>query len=163
MRKALARLPEGRRAAAILLLALIAATVFFIWNNSLQSPEESLRRSGLAERLTRPILMIVPVEAWHSDRMITLITRKLGHFVEYFALGAELLALSKILRPAACLKAGLLYLFAVCIAAADEALQLTSGRGAALSDVALDACGAAAGMLLAMAVCALKRRKEALV
>lgn len=163
MTKALARLPRGRRTAVILLLALIAATVFFIWSNSLQNPEESLRRSSLAERLTRPILMIVPVEAWHSDRMITLITRKLGHFAEYFALGAELLALSKALRPAAYLKAGYLYLFAVCVAAADEALQLTSGRGAALGDVALDAFGAACGMLLARGVCALGRRKEALV
>ncbi len=106
-----------------------------------------MQRSDAAEKMVRPVILSIPVERWHSDSMITFITRKLGHFAEFFALGAGLMGLALILRPALQLRGMYLFLFAVCIAAIDESLQLTSGRGAAVSDVALDAFGALAGLL----------------
>jgi len=144
-------LSRRRRAAALLLLLLVLATIAFIWNNSLQSPDESLRRSDMAEGLTRPVILAIPVEAWHTPAMITYITRKLGHFIEFFALGAELLCLWLLVRPAMPLPARYLLLISVCVAGADEALQSTNGRGPSFWDVGLDAFGAAAGLLFMLA------------
>lgn len=137
---------KRRRAAAFVFLLLIA-TVAFIWGNSLQSPAESMQRSDVAERLVRPIIMVTPIQQWHSDEMITFITRKLGHFIEFFLLGTVLMALSWVLHPAYRLRFVYLLLFAVAIASLDEALQLTNGRGAAVADVLLDTFGALAGLL----------------
>ena len=80
--------------------------------------------------------------------MVTFITRKLGHFTEYFLLGAELMLLAFLLRPAFRLRFIWLLLFAGAIAAMDESLQLTSGRGAAVNDVLLDIFGALAGLIM---------------
>ena len=141
-------LPHKRRRAALILMALIACTIAFIWSNSLQNPDESMRRSDVAEKVIRPIVLALPVKQWHSEDMVTFITRKLGHFTEYFLLGAELMLLALLLRPAFCLRFIWLLLFAGAIAAMDESLQLTSGRGAAVSDVLLDIFGALSGLMM---------------
>lgn len=141
-------LPLKRRRAALILMALIVCTIAFIWSNSLQNPDESMRRSDVAEKVVRPIILAIPVEQWHSEDMVTFITRKLGHFTEYFLLGAELMLLALELRPAFRLRWTWLLLFAGAIAALDESLQLTSGRGAAVSDVLLDIFGALAGLMM---------------
>ena len=137
-----------RRRAALILMALIICTIAFIWSNSLQNPDESMRRSDVAEKVIRPIVLALPVKQWHSEDMVTFITRKLGHFTEYFLLGAELMLLALLLRPAFRLRFIWLLLFAGAIAAMDESLQLTSGRGAAVSDVLLDIFGALAGLMM---------------
>ncbi len=137
-----------RRRAALILMALIICTIAFIWSNSLQNPDESMRRSDVAEKVIRPIVLALPVKQWHSEDMVTFITRKLGHFTEYFLLGAELMLLALLLRPAFRPRFVWLILFAGAIAAMDESLQLTSGRGAAVSDVMLDIFGALAGLMM---------------
>ena len=141
-------LPLKRRRAALILMALIICTIVFIWSNSLQNPDESMRRSDVAEKVIRPIVLALPVKQWHSEDMVTFITRKLGHFTEYFLLGAELMLLALLLRPAFRLRFIWLLLFAGAIAAMDESLQLTSGRGAAVSDVLLDIFGALSGLMM---------------
>ena len=141
-------LPLKRRRAALILMALIVCTIAFIWSNSLQNPDESMRRSDVAEKVIRPIVLALPVKQWHSEDMVTFITRKLGHFTEYFLLGAELMLLALLLRPALRLRWTWLLLFAGAIAALDESLQLTSGRGAAVSDVLLDIFGTMSGLMM---------------
>ena len=141
-------LPFKRRRAALILMALIICTIAFIWSNSLQNPDESMRRSDVAEKVIRPIVLALPVKQWHSEDMVTFITRKLGHFTEYFLLGAELMLLALMIQPAFRLSFIWLLLFAGAIAAMDESLQLTSGRGAAVSDVLLDVFGALAGLMM---------------
>ena len=141
-------LPLKRRRAALILMALIICTIAFIWSNSLQNPDESMRRSDVAEKVIRPIVLALPVKQWHSEDMVTFITRKLGHFTEYFLLGAELMLLALMIQPAFRLRLIWLLLFAGAIAAMDESLQLTSGRGAAVSDVLLDVFGALAGLMM---------------
>ena len=157
-------LPLKRRRAALILMALSICTIAFIWSNSLQNPDESIRRSDVAEKVIRPIVLALPVKQWHSEDMVTFITRKLGHFTEYFLLGVELMLLALLLRPALRLRFIWLLLFAGAIAAMDETLQLTSGRGAAVSDVLLDAFGALAGLMmtaLAAGLFAKGKRKRA--
>ena len=145
-------LSRRRRVTALVLMTVILGTVVFIWGNSLQSPEDSMRRSDTAEKITRPLILAVPVYSWHSDEMVTFITRKLGHFAEYFLLGAELMVLVFVLRPVYRIRGHRMFLLTVVIASADEALQLTSGRGAAVKDVLLDSCGALSGLVLLWAV-----------
>ena len=130
------------------MMALIICTIAFIWSNSLQNPDESMRRSDVAEKVIRPIVLALPVKQWHSEDMVTFITRKLGHFTEYFLLGAELMLLALLLRPAFRPRFIWLLLFAGAIAAMDESLQLTSGRGAAVSDVLLDIFGSLSGLMM---------------
>ncbi len=164
MPERLRALPLERRRAALFVVVLIICTIAFSWSNSLQNPEDSMKRSDIAEDVVRPLILALPVEQWHSEDMVTYITRKLGHFAEYFLLGAELMILALLLRPACRLRWVWLLLFAAVIAAIDESLQLTSGRGAAVSDVLLDACGALGGLLtaaLASGLYAKGKRKRA--
>lgn len=130
------------------MLILIVLTIDFIWGNSLQNPQESMERSGAAEKVVRPVLMAIPIDSWHTPGMITFITRKLGHFSEFFLLGIELMALKILLRPVLKIKFWPLFLLALLIAAADEGIQLTNGRGAMVQDVIIDSLGALTGLSL---------------
>lgn len=139
-------LPVKRRLTALLFLILIILTIAFIWSNSLQNPYQSMQRSSIAEKAVKPVIMVIPIDSWHSPDMITFITRKLGHFSEFFILGIELMVLKLLLRPVITINLWLLVLLAVIIAAADECIQLTNGRGAMLQDVILDSSGALLGL-----------------
>ena len=129
-------------------MVLIAITLAFIWSNSLQNPQDSMQRSNTVEKILKPVIMAIPVKSWHSQDMITFITRKLGHFSEFFILGIELMVLKILLGSVYKFKFWHLFLFAVLVAAADECIQLTNGRGAMIQDVMLDSFGALMGLSL---------------
>lgn len=80
--------------------------------------------------------------------------RKAAHFFEFFLLSILFyLVLSGSKFPGS--KA---FLFSAAAAFLDEGLQILSNRNNSLRDVALDSCGAAAGILLVTAVLFLIRR-----
>ena len=149
-------LPAKRRLPAVLFMVLIILTIAFIWSNSLQSSQESLKRSDLVAELIEPVILAIPVTKWHTPQMISFITRKLGHFSEYFLLGMELMVFKFLLKPAVKFKFWQLLVFAVLVAAADESIQLTSGRGAMLQDVLLDGFGALMGLGLITVIYSLR-------
>lgn len=146
MRDALRALPAMRRGWALFFAWMSVLCMLFIWSNSLDSREQSLAKSSLAESLVRPVLLALPVPQWHTDEAITHITRKLAHFGEFFLLGALLMALVWSMRPA--MRVAWPWLLAIClaVAAADELLQSLSDRAPMLQDVLLDVAGAAAGL-----------------
>ena len=76
--------------------------------------------------------------------------RKVGHVLAYATLGAlGFRAVGD--RSRALRSAGIAWAFAVLVAGADESLQsLTPARTGCVSDVALDAAGAALGVLVAL-------------
>ena len=119
MPERLRSLSGPRRALSALLAALVVLTVAFIWSNSLKGPEASLRQSAVAERLVKPLILAIPMPSLHTPEMISLLTRKLGHFAEFFLLGVLLMALAIALRPALALPAWGLLLFAVAVALAE--------------------------------------------
>ena len=129
-------------------MVLIILSIAFIWGNSLQNPQDSMERSGAAEKVVKPVLLAIPIDSWHTPGMITFITRKLGHFSEFFLLGIELMALKILLHPVLRIKFWHLFLLMLLIAAADESIQLTNGRGAMVQDVMLDSLGALTGLSL---------------
>ena len=146
-------MPEGakpltnrRRAAAWLLGLLAAAVVLFIWSNSLDSREDSARKSLFFAELVRPLILMLPVPAWHDAQSIHFMTRKLAHFVQFFALGALTAGFSLAIRPVRRLPALWIMAFCVGVAVVDELLQFISARAPAAADVMIDSMGALCGI-----------------
>ena len=125
------------------LIVLIAATLIFIWGNSLQPRQDSLEDSEAVTKLLRPILGIL----FGAENITVHFVRKLAHFTEFAVLGAELSCLSLLWTKRrlrgfiSCLSAGLL------AGAIDESLQLLNDRGAQVQDVLLDFCGVLTAVL----------------
>lgn len=143
-----------------ILLAIIIATLAFIWSSSLKSIAVSSGESAKALEILRPYLEFFVGKGNATDHLV----RKIAHFAEYFLLGLELSLFISVRRRvdtqgvANCLFAGL------AAAVIDESLQIISQRGSLVSDVLLDFCGVAAGItvtLLFYAVFRPKRRRKA--
>lgn len=126
----------------VLTALLLAATLAFIWGNSLESVKVSGTKSGTVLHLIAPVLEPVVGAGNVTDHLV----RKIAHFTEFGALGCELAVLAvlrgrvRLQSVVNCLSAGL------AAAVTDESLQLLSGRGAQVSDVLLDLCGVVAGI-----------------
>lgn len=129
-----------RKASLRLFLRLtLVATLCFIWGNSLLPGEESAELSGgLASWLNS---LGLPIE---GDGLL----RKLAHFAEFGLLGTELTLLLRLRGIKGMHNICLSALTAFFIAAADETIQIFSGRGAQISDVLLDFAGGVTGILL---------------
>ncbi|MBP5165802.1 MAG: VanZ family protein [Oscillospiraceae bacterium] len=135
----------------IVITVLIVFTLAFIWGNSLMSTDNS---DGLSRWILRHIF---------NGKFITgdfdsgnHILRKCAHFTE-FAFLAFLLCL----RFRARRHYWSFGAFAFAAAAADETIQLFTGRGAQLKDVLLDCFGALFGILIAVILhSALTKRKR---
>lgn len=141
---------DRRRIAVILLCLLIAATVAFIFGNSLKSRAESGAQShGLADFLQS---LIDPSGRIDRDVFHTAI-RKLAHFTEFFALGCEL-ALLRYLLCGRLLGVGLFSVAFTLLATAntDEFIQSFTGRGSLVSDALIDFSGGLTGAGAALLV-----------
>lgn len=135
---------KARNTQIILLVILITATIGFIWGNSLKSRGESQLLSLGVLQLLRPLLDAVFSPENVTDHLV----RKLAHFTEFAALGAEL-ALLAVLLQRRTLQAMLNCLFAGLVTAlVDETIQIFSSRGSQVIDVVLDFSGVIAGVML---------------
>ena len=119
------------------LLALIAVTLAFIYVNSMLPPQVSSEGSG---RVARLLAMIFPPDSMLGSFLITNV-RKIAHFLEYAALGAEIAVYvnfyvqnrEKWLKIMAV--SGFFFGFV------DETVQMFSGRGPSVKDVWIDSFG----------------------
>jgi len=123
----------------IALRVLLIATVCFIWGNSLLSRADSAAFSGKVAAWLRSIG--IPLK---DDSLL----RKLAHFVEFSVLGCEVTMLLRLRGLKGLQNFSYSALTAFFIAAADETIQIFSGRGAQLSDVLLDFTGAVTGIVV---------------
>jgi len=121
------------------LRVLLIATVCFIWGNSLLSRADSAALSGRVAAWLRSIG--IPLK---DDGLL----RKLAHFAEFGVLGCELTMLLRLRGLKGLQNFSYSALAAFFIAAADETIQIFSGRGAQLSDVLLDFTGAVTGIVV---------------
>ena len=118
------------------LLALIAATVIFIFVQSALPPEKS---SAESEAVGGVIEEIIPSDT-KPGAFIQLNLRKIAHFVEFAALGLEIaLFVSFFMRRR--IFVFLSYPAALITAFFDESVQMFSGRGPAILDVWIDFFG----------------------
>ena len=139
----------AKRRKIILIMAIVAAAlavIAVIFFNSVMSSESSHNISRFFSRL---ILPFVDTGAEWTDRSVAdTIVRKIAHAVIYCALAVILTCFTLMLRGRA---RGIGYVISsvgiLCVASADEFIQHYSGRGASVTDVAIDMSGAAAGML----------------
>lgn len=142
---------KKRKAGTIILSVLILITIGFIWGNSLKSRSESQLLSLGVLQFLRPLLNTV----FSAENVTDHLVRKLAHFTEFTALGAELALLAILLRKLSlqsilhCLFAGL------AVAVADETIQIFSARGSQVADVVLDFLGVIAGVFLVLLLHAL--------
>lgn len=126
-----------------ILTALLVLILSFIWINSMLSREASQAFSDWVKDI---VFAVLGIEKTGGEGVIPI--RKIAHFLEFAALGADLALLLddiKMHYP----KAFLLSAFA---AAIDENIQYFSGRGNSMKDVFLDSCGGLFGILVVFAV-----------
>ena len=127
------------------IVLLIVLTLAFIWGRSMKSIPESQAESMGVLGFIRPILELVMGKGNATDHHV----RKLAHFVEFFALGVELVALQtvqkrqKLQNLINCLFAGL------SAAVIDESIQILSNRGPQVQDILLDFTGCCCGIFFA--------------
>lgn len=126
----------------------MAATVVFIWSNSLESVAVSSEKSSRWLQALTFILEPVLGEGNVTDHLI----RKIAHFVEFALLGIWL-ALFIVVRNRVSLQAVANCLFfGLSVAIIDEALQLLSDRGSQVLDVLLDFAGVTSGVLFVVSL-----------
>ena len=146
------QLTRKRLSAAVALSLLIVLTLVFIFGNSLEDRETSADTSAQFERLVEPVLRALPYGQLHTKEALSLVTRKLAHYIEFFLLGAQMAALAILLRHAMPVRKRFILLACLMIAGADELLQFISRRAPQVQDALLDAFGALCGILFVYGV-----------
>ena len=147
---------KKRRALSTLLICLCLATVAFIWGNSMLGSKASSNVSnsvlGALDPIIRRFGIVSKDDLW---------LRKLAHFTEFGALGAELLFLAAVRRRLGLQAASNSAFAALLVALTDETIQLISGRNSQVLDVLLDFSGALTGILIAWLICRLIKKRRA--
>ena len=139
---------ERNRVVKIVLCVLIAATLAFIFVNSCLPREVS---SAESEAVGGFISLIFPEGTLMNDLLAGNV-RKIAHFSEFGALGAELV-LYILLFSNDVKRALILHLTApFVIGLVDETIQIFSDRGPQISDVWIDAAGCFCFALLTLGI-----------
>ncbi len=135
----------------ILMLALTAAYIIFIWIHSTMSAEVSSTESGNVMNFLNDFFIMIGLPGNLTDHIV----RKSAHFCEFALLGFLTLWTAYINNKRVI--KNLLSVGFVCLATAvvDEYIQIYSvGRSAEVTDIALDFFGVCAGALFFIAVSA---------
>ena len=131
----------------IVLSLLIVLALVFIFGNSLKNREDSGADSGVIAKLIEPVFNVVFGENHGID--VHHLVRKAAHFTEFCALGIIAFFMCRALGKAFKIKLfGFALFFVLAAAVTDEFIQMFSDRGSSVSDIVLDFCGAATGMLV---------------
>ena len=138
-----------------LLVALMIGTLAFTFFQSSKNKEESQETSENFVQIIEPIL---PSDTPVGEYVQTNI-RKIAHFVEFFAFGAEVAAYV-VLFHSKIKYAALSLLFAPIVALFDETIQIFSDRGPAISDVWIDVLGYFSASLLIYLIVFLIRKLQ---
>ena len=148
---------KKRRVLSAVLICLCTATVAFIWGNSMLGSKASSNVSnsvlGALDPIIRRFGIVSKDDLW---------LRKLAHFTEFAALGAELLFLAAVKGKSGFQTASNCAFASLLDALTDETIQLASGRNSQVLDVLLDFSGALTGILIAWLICRLIKKHRAL-
>ena len=144
---------KKRKALSAALICLCIATVAFIWGNSMLGSKASSDVSNSVLGALDPIIRRFGIVS-RDDLWL----RKLAHFTEFAALGAELLFLAAVNRRSGFQTASNCAFASLLVALTDETIQLVSGRNSQVLDVLLDFSGALTGILIAWLICRIIKR-----
>lgn len=137
--------------ARILLIVVIAATVAFIFGNSVLPSAESLEQSDAIKDI---IIEILPDDS-PAESFVEQYIRKIAHFSEYGLLGIEIALYMIIFERRRLRLAPISLVFALVVAFFDESIQMFTERGPAIMDVWIDVGGFAFFSLITYALFAL--------
>ena len=143
----------------IILLVLCVLMLCFIWGNSVLSTETSVKISSTVGEM----LAVFFGEGDATETVGGLSVRKMGHFVEYFALGVLMLSMLTSWFKGAYVRYSLAAFSGLFVPFVDETIQIFSGRGSSLRDVWIDVGGYACGVALACAAFAILKGLESRV
>lgn len=121
------------------IIALILLTLYFIWNNSLMTKEESTESSESVSNVIQTV-----VDTVFGEDVVYVengVVRKLAHATEFAALGLEFCVLLIAIKQESYKRYLQILPIGLFVAAVDECLQFVSLRGPALIDVLIDCCG----------------------
>ena len=138
----------------ILPIVLIALNILFIWGNSMLSKEQSHNLSAFFRDILRGIFD----SSGGSDVISDHTVRKAAHVFEFLVLGVLLTLFYGKSKLRNCL---MIIGGGVSVAAIDETIQIFSGRGPAVKDVLIDACGCLIGFLIVMLIKRMRSTKSA--
>lgn len=158
---------HGTSRRGLLWYVALAAWICFIWGNSLLAGPESDANSLWFVSVLSPAFGVFGIT---DVAVMNHIVRKTAHFLEYLVLG---LLASAAFRPRWRIKASVLgegsrhrgvvpaVAIACLVPVVDECIQLgVPGRSGQASDVLLDMCGAATGLLIGAIVVRSRRSAE---
>ena len=148
---------KKRKVLSAVLICLCIATVAFIWGNSMLGSKASSDVSNSVLGALDPIIRRFGIVS-RDDLWL----RKLAHFTEFAALGAELLFLAAVKRRSGFQTASNCAFASLLVALTDETIQLVSGRNSQVLDVLLDFSGAVTGILIAWLICRIIKKHRAL-
>ena len=138
----------------IILGVLCILVLIFILGNSLLPPDTSGKISGAVGEILAGILG----EGDANQTVGGVSVRKIGHFVEFFALGVLAVLLLRLLFKDRYFRCSVVVIVGLLIPVVDETVQIFSSRGSALGDVWIDVSGYAVGAGLACAAVILLKR-----
>lgn len=137
-------------------LALVIIMVAVIWGNSLVPGTGS---SGISLTVMEAAHSVLRALGLPYEWLTNFIVRKTAHFTEYAVLG---ILAAQAFDPRHAVSArtiGIAAVFCVLVPSIDETIQLfVSGRTGQVTDVLLDCCGAATGILVRSLVVRLRTR-----
>ncbi len=134
----------NRKTIIIILIAVILATVIFIFQNSLTSGESSGQKSGFISEI---IQKIIDPQKKIDPNDFHIFIRKSAHFLEFALLGIELIILTILIKPRLYMKLIFMPLFiSLMIGVIDEYLQMFVNRTSSVSDVLIDFIGSVSGI-----------------
>lgn len=127
----------------VLLTAMLAGAIFFIfWNSSATGPASG-GKSMAVTTYVNSLLDRLGVSLWFTEHVI----RKIGHLAEYALLGLLICFTWRSYTPHVPRHVSWALLLGLLIAVADETFQLTvPGRSGRLTDVWIDLCGMLTGV-----------------
>lgn len=126
-----------------LLIALIVATLAFIFTRSTKPPEKSMEESN---EFAEFVEEIIPPDT-DAGEYVQKNIRKLAHFTEFMILGF-LVSLYACIYTRHIISKILSLGFGLIFAACDETIQIFSGRGPSVTDVFIDFAGFATSTVI---------------
>lgn len=131
--------------------------VLIIWGNSLVPGSGS---GSLSLSVVEAVRGALDALRLPSDWVTNFLVRKTAHFTEYAILGVLVAHAFDPEHTAEHMRLAAICLALVLVPSIDETIQLfVAGRSGQVTDVLLDCCGAATGVLLAYLVWRLRRRE----
>lgn len=132
--------------------------VLIIWGNSLVPGSGS---GSLSLSVVEAVRGALDALRLPSDWVTNFLVRKTAHFTEYAVLGVLVAHAFDPERTAEHMRLAAICLALVLVPSIDETIQLfVAGRSGQVTDVLLDCCGAATGVLLTYLVWRLRRRES---